>query len=77
LDCGGIGKGHSKPQRSCSCSCIVVSVLILRFDAMQVLRRDCSMLCDVLEGRGMLLEGGVMMGRDKINVTQASLLNGP
>jgi hypothetical protein len=34
-------------------------------------------LCDVLEGRGMLLEGGVMMGGDKSNVTQASLLNGP
>jgi hypothetical protein len=30
-----------------------------------------------LEGRGMLLEGGVMMGGDKSNVTQASLLNGP
>jgi hypothetical protein len=56
---------------------VVVSVLILRFDAMQVLRRDFSMLCDALEGRGMLLEGGVMMGEDKSNVTQASLLSGP
>jgi hypothetical protein len=47
----------STKERKGKFCCVVVSVLMLGFDAIQVLWRACSMFCTVLEGIGTLLEG--------------------